>query len=92
MKAKETEPLNDNNLNSFREHLKATKHIGDYEGILALLADVADSAANGSECYAVFGLNRNRDSIMLTVTIGREKLYATGPSLVAVSKAALDLL
>lgn len=92
MKQKDKEELRHDNLESFRAALKAGGKVGDYEGILALLADIADSAAHGSECYAVFGLNRNRDEVMCTVTIGREKLYATGPSLVAVSRAALELL
>lgn len=92
MKSKEKDEVRGDNLDRFREHLKAGGKVGDYEGILALLCDIADSAVHGSECYAVFGLNRNRDEIMLTVTIGREKLYATGATLVAVSKAAMDLL
>lgn len=92
MKSKEKEEVRGDNLESFRAHLKSGGKIGDYEGMVAMLADIADSAVSGHECYAVFGLNRNRDEVMLTVTIGREKLYATGPSLVAVSKAALELL
>lgn len=92
MKSKEKTEVRNDNLSSFRSHLKAGGKVGDYEGVLALLADIADSAVDGSECYAVFGLNRNRDEVMLTVTIGREKLYATGPTLVDVSRAAMDLL
>ncbi|HEY9759004.1 MAG TPA: hypothetical protein V6C97_27800 [Oculatellaceae cyanobacterium] len=92
MKAKEHETIEPKNLKTLREQLKANNAGQTYEGFLAILADVVDTAIGGSECYAVLGLNRNRDAVMLTVTIGREKLYATGPTLVAVSKAAEELL
>lgn len=92
MKEKERAEIQSDNLKTLREQLKANKGGQTYEGLVAILADVVDTAVGGSECYAVLGLNRNRDAVMLTITIGREKLYATGPSLVAVSKAAEELL
>lgn len=92
MKAVESAELGRENLSVVRRHLKDGKSLLAYEGLIAILADVVDSAASGSECYCTFGLSRNRDKVMLTVTIGREKLYATGSDLLEVSKAALDLL
>lgn len=92
MKAKDHAEIAPENLKTLREQLKTNKAGQTYEGLVAILADVVDTAIGGSECYAVLGLNRNRDAVMLTVTIGREKLYATGPSLVAVSRAAEELL
>jgi hypothetical protein len=92
VKGKEHEPLVTDNLKRFQEHLKTGSKLSQYEGLLALLSDAVDTAAAGSECYVVIGLNRNRDTVMCTVTIGREKLYATGPSLLAVSDDAKNLL
>jgi len=92
MKGKEHEPLVLDNLKRFREHLKAGKSVGDYEGVLAMLADIVDSAGNGHECWCTFGLSRGKEQVMMTIHYGPERLFASGSSLVEVSKACIELL
>lgn len=92
MKGQEREPLVTDNVDAVQRITKASGKQLPYDGLITLLADVVDTAARGSECYATFGLSRNRDQVMLTVHIGRETLYATGASLLEVSKACNDLL
>lgn len=92
VKGQEREPLVTDNLAAVERVTKAGTKLEPYYGLVAILADVVDTAARGDECYLTFGLSRNRDQIMLTVHIGRDALYASGASLVEVSKVCIGLL
>lgn len=81
-----------NNLRDLQD-IKATKDgLGLYYGLLAVLADAADTAAGGGDCYCTFGITRDKGSLLLTVNVNGGKLYASGGTLDAVATAALELL
>lgn len=87
-----SEELSAENLETFRKQAKSNSSLSQYHGLVALLADVADTAIGGMDCYATFGLSRDRSTILCTITIGRQKLYAGGKSLSELSQAAESLL
>jgi len=80
------------NLASMRESIKAGQAHIAYQGILCVLADVLDIAANGGDCFATIGLTKNRDAMLLTVKDGSRKAYAGGFSLLEISKDAEKLI
>ena len=79
-------------LQKARKKLSGYTPPSSYEGLILLLADIVDTASNGRDCYCTFGLSRTKDLIMLTVTNGGSKLYASGLSLEELSEAARELL
>lgn len=87
-----SEELNADNLKAFRSKAKSGSPLVEYTGLVALLADIADTAIGGLDCYATFGLSRDKSTILCTVTIGRQKLYAGGKTLIELSQSAESLL
>jgi len=63
-----------------------------YQGVALLLADIVDTAVKGTECYATFGISKDRSAILLTIHLGDQKLYAQGATLAEVSSACEELL
>lgn len=75
------------------QQLQIDEHpFGPYNGLLQLLADIADTAIGGADVFASFGISRDRGSVLLTVKVDGHPLYAGGRSLKEVSDACLELL
>jgi len=84
--------VGDRNLQDFQDIAKTKDGLALYSGLLAILADVADTAVRGADCYCTFGLSRDKGALLLTVNVGGSKLYASGATLDEVATAAQELL
>jgi hypothetical protein len=60
--------------------------------LLQLMADVCDSAANGSDCYITLGASRDKQSLLMTITQDGAKAYLSEFTLRGLSAAAETLL
>jgi len=92
---KETNPsgkIDPGNLARVQKNLKGYTPPSQYEGLLCLLADVVDTALAGRTCYLTFGLSRSQDLIMMTITNGGSKLYASGVTLEELAGNCKDLI
>ena len=90
--AKPLDTLTPDNLTSVDNEYKNSKNASGYLDLLYLLADIADTAIRGDECYATFGLTRDGTGLLLTVTHKGRKFYAAGSNLVQVASEAKKLL
>lgn len=80
------------NLKMVKELAGVQDGLDAYYGLLAVLADACDLAAAGNDCWCTVGLSRDKGALLLTVTMGGSKLYASGADLAEVSGAAQELL
>jgi len=86
------EPLAKNNRSSLASIEKDPKEITAYLSLLALVADVLDSAADGADSFVSIGTTRNKSAFTIMVQIAgrRHNLYAE--NLRALSDQAQTLL
>jgi len=63
-----------------------------FHPILQVIAEILDEAVKGEDSYLTLGLNRNRDTILMTLHTGGSKLYVGGEDLVALGSAILEEL
>lgn len=78
-------PIEAKNLKHYQEALKAGNADTTYQGVVALLADIADNALAGHDCYITFGASRDKTGLLLTVTYDGTKAYASERDLAKVS-------
>jgi hypothetical protein len=71
-----------------REHGKEQT----FTPLLLLIADVLDSAGSGQDCYMVIGTNKDKSSLLLTVTQDRVKGWVSGLDIAGLSEACKSLL
>jgi len=60
--------------------------------LLRLIAEVLDMSAQGENIYLTIGLNRPKNSHVITVTWDGDKMYAAGVGLETLSQACKSLL
>jgi len=63
-----------------------------YLGLLRVIAETLDAAAQGSNAWISIGKNRAGDSFLLTWHEGHDQLYAGGRSLLGLSDDCLNML
>lgn len=86
------ELLNNHNEEAVVGSVEKKSTHNEYRGLLQLLAQVADQAAQMEDIYVTFGATKQRDAFILTVIWDGTRTYATGGSLVALSQVAETLL
>jgi len=60
--------------------------------LLQLLADVLDSAASGSDCYAVIGTNRDKSALLLSIKQDGKTGYLSAATIWELSEACKTVL
>jgi len=74
------------------KHLATFGKDQQYSALLQLLADIADIAASGSDCYCTFGAARDKQSLLMTIHQDGARAYVGGFDLLGIVAEAEKLL
>jgi len=74
------------------ELLKTAKGQAQLQPLMRLIAQALDEAVAGGDCNIRIGTNKARSTLMVTVYLNGEAMYATANDLVALLEAAETLL
>lgn len=76
----------------FEKQLKSAQGQAEYQALVRLIAQVLDTAITGGDCNMRIGTTKRRDSLIITVYLEGEPMYATGQDWYSLLKAAESLL